>query len=171
MGTIVSQITSLTIVYSTVYSDAIKENIKAPHHWPLCGEFTGDRWISRTNGQLRGNVSIWWRHHGFLLNPQPGHMYQVCTHSWWHHQMDTFSSLLAFCVGNSPTTGEFLPKGQWRRALMFSLICVWINSWVNNHESVGLRRHQAHYDVILMFMYQIGSRQWRRSWPLDLRGW
>ena len=32
----------------------IKENIKAPRHWPLCGEFTGDRWIPRTNGQYRG---------------------------------------------------------------------------------------------------------------------
>ena len=31
-----------------------KKNIKAPHHWPLCVEFTGDRWIPRTNGQLRG---------------------------------------------------------------------------------------------------------------------
>ena len=31
-----------------------KVNIKAPRHWPLCGEFTGDRWIPRTNGQLRG---------------------------------------------------------------------------------------------------------------------
>ena len=40
MGAIASQITSLTIVYSTVQ---IKENIKAPRHWPLCGEFTGDR--------------------------------------------------------------------------------------------------------------------------------
>ena len=29
----------------------IKENIKAPRHWPLWGEFTGDRWIPRTNGQ------------------------------------------------------------------------------------------------------------------------
>ena len=29
----------------------IKENIKAPRHWPLCGEFTGDRWIPRTNGR------------------------------------------------------------------------------------------------------------------------
>ena len=28
-----------------------KENIKATRHWPLCGEFTGDRWIPRTNGQ------------------------------------------------------------------------------------------------------------------------
>ena len=29
----------------------IKENSKAPRHWPLCEEFTGDRWIPRTNGQ------------------------------------------------------------------------------------------------------------------------
>ena len=51
MGAIASQITSLTIVYSTVYSDADQKNIKAQRHWPLCGEFTGDRWIPRTNGQ------------------------------------------------------------------------------------------------------------------------
>ena len=29
----------------------IKEYIKAPRHWPLCREFTGDRWIPRTKGQ------------------------------------------------------------------------------------------------------------------------
>ena len=27
--------------------------------------------------------------------------------SWWRHQMEIFSALLAFCVGNSPVTGEF----------------------------------------------------------------
>ena len=32
----------------------MKENIKAPRHWPLWGEFTGDRWIPRTEGQWRG---------------------------------------------------------------------------------------------------------------------
>ena len=32
----------------------IKENIKASRHWPLCGEFTSDRSITRTKGQLRG---------------------------------------------------------------------------------------------------------------------
>ena len=51
MGAMASHITSLTIVYSTVYSDADQRNIKAPRHWPLCREFTGDRWIPRTNGQ------------------------------------------------------------------------------------------------------------------------
>ena len=29
----------------------IKGNIEAPRHWPLWGEFTGDRWICRTKGQ------------------------------------------------------------------------------------------------------------------------
>ena len=32
----------------------IKESIKAPRHWSLWGEFTGDRWISRTKVQIRG---------------------------------------------------------------------------------------------------------------------
>ena len=27
--------------------------------------------------------------------------------SWWRHQMETFSALLALCAGNSPVTGEF----------------------------------------------------------------
>ena len=26
---------------------------------------------------------------------------------WWHHQMETFSALLAICAGNSPVPGEF----------------------------------------------------------------
>ena len=51
MSAMVSQITSLTIVYSTGYSAQIKENIKAPRHWSLWGEFTGHRWIPRTKGQ------------------------------------------------------------------------------------------------------------------------
>ena len=41
-------------------------------------------------------------------------------------------------------------KGQWRGALMFSLICVWINHWVNNRKAGDLRRHRGHYDVIVM---------------------
>ena len=41
-------------------------------------------------------------------------------------------------------------KGQWRGALMFSLICVWINDWVNNREAGDVRRYCAHYDVNVM---------------------
>ena len=44
-------------------------------------------------------------------------------------------------------------KGQWRGALMFSLICVWINDWVNNREAGDLRCYRAHYDVIVMVTF------------------
>ena len=27
--------------------------------------------------------------------------------TWWHHEMETLSALLALCAGNSPATGEF----------------------------------------------------------------
>ena len=51
-----SQITSIAFVYLTVYSGTDKKqtNLKAPRHWPLWGEFSGDRWIPRTKGQCRG---------------------------------------------------------------------------------------------------------------------
>ena len=41
-------------------------------------------------------------------------------------------------------------KGQWRGALMFSLIYVWINGWVHIREAGDLRRYCAHYDVTVM---------------------
>ena len=43
-------------------------------------------------------------------------------------------------------------KGQWRGALMFSLIGVRINGSVNKREAGDLRRYHAHYDVIIMFL-------------------
>ena len=45
---------------------------------------------------------------------------------------------------------EFPHKGQWRGALMFTLICVWINYWAKNREAGDLRRHRAHYGVTVM---------------------
>ena len=41
-------------------------------------------------------------------------------------------------------------KGQWRRALMFSLICAWTNGWVNNRDVDDLRCHSTHFDVTVM---------------------
>ena len=44
------------------------------------------------------------------------------------------SASLALCAGNSPVPVNSPHKGQWRGALVFSLICVWINGWVNSRE-------------------------------------
>ena len=41
----------------------IKENTKAPRHWLLYGEFTGDRRIPAQRASDAEDVSIWWRHH------------------------------------------------------------------------------------------------------------
>ena len=41
-------------------------------------------------------------------------------------------------------------KGHWRGALMFLWFAPWINGWVNNREAGDLRRHRAHYDVIVI---------------------
>ena len=41
----------------------IKENIKAPHHWPLCGESTGAREFPAKMASNAEKVSIWWCQH------------------------------------------------------------------------------------------------------------
>ena len=69
--------------------------------------------------------------------------------------METFSALLALCAGNSPITGEFPAQSPVTRSFDVSLICAWINDWVNNCEAGDLRHHRTHYDVILMIFNDI----------------
>ena len=74
----------------------------------------------------------------------------TCTHfhihSWWCYQH--FPRYWPFVASNAVNS---MHKGQWRRALMFSLICAWINGWVNKGEAGVLRCHHAHHDVTVMF--------------------
>ena len=72
-----------------IHGDVIKWK-HFPRHWPLCGKFTGDRWIPRTKA---GDAELW----------------------------------------------------------CFLWSAPWINGWVNNSQVGDLRRHCAHYDVIVMF--------------------
>ena len=48
-------------------------------------------------------------------------------------------------------------KDQWRGALIFSLICAWINGWISNRETSNFRRHRAHNDVTVMLL-QLANR-------------
>ena len=56
--------------------------------------------------------------------------------------------------------GEFQHKGQWRGALMFSLICAAIDGWANHREAGYLRCHRAHYDVIVMLYAPSIFKNW-----------
>ena len=69
---------------------------------------------------------------------------------WWRHQMKTFPRYWSFVRGIHRTPVNSSHQAQWHRALMFSLICAWINGWVNNGEAGDLRRHHAHYDGTVM---------------------
>ena len=64
----------------------------------------------------------------------------------WNH----FPRYWPFVRGIHRWPVNSLHKGQWRGALMLSLICAWINVWVNNRESGDLRRYRAHYDITVM---------------------
>ena len=41
------------------------------------------------------------------IRPITGSALEKLRNTWWRHQMETFSALLAICAGNSPVAGEF----------------------------------------------------------------
>ena len=64
LSAMASQITGVTIVCLTVFLGADqRKKIKAPSHWPLWGESTGEPWIPLQMANNAKFVSIWWRHH------------------------------------------------------------------------------------------------------------
>ena len=62
--------------------------------------------------------------------------------------METFSALLALCVGNSPVTGEFPTQRSVTRSFHFFFDLRLNKELGNNRDAGDLRRHRADYDVI-----------------------
>ena len=63
---------------------------------------------------------------------------------WWRHDMETLSTILAFCERESTGHWWILPmEDQQCRALMFYLLLAWTNCWTNNPFSSDLRGHDA----------------------------
>ena len=77
----------------------LKENIKAPRHWPLCGEFIGK--FPAQKASHAEDVSIWWRHHVFSVIP-----------------LALWKSHIEEIVYGCPNAGEVTKVGitpQWRQ--------------------------------------------------------
>ena len=81
------------------------------------------------------------------------HFYWKPYRTWWRHQMETFSALLVFVRGFQRLPVDSAHKGQWRGALLFSLICTWTNGWANNRDAGDLRRHCVNYDINVMNLF------------------
>ena len=102
----------------------------------------------------------------------------ACDNIFKSINVDTEISMMTSSNGNifhvtGHLSGEFnrhrwIPrphKGQWRGALMFSLICARINGWVNNREAGDLRRHRAHCDVTIMLSLVHDVMAWKQLSP------
>ena len=94
MGAMASQITSLTIVYSTVYSDADQRKHQNSASLAFVWGIHRDRWIPRTKGQLRGKC--------FHL------MTSSCNRRRW--KKISKLRVTGLCEGNPPVTGRFLSQ-------------------------------------------------------------
>ena len=91
-----------------------------------------------------------------LLKPKSNQRWWRCV-STLDIFMMTSSNVSLFRVTGPVNSSH---KGQWRGALMFSLICAWINSWVNNREASDLRRNRARYNVTVMLHLYGGHLLW-----------
>ena len=99
----------------------------------------GNQWLLKTTMQLPENK---WLQETTL-----------CVRILWHDDVikwKSFPRYWPFVPGIHQSPVNSPHKCQWRRALMFSLICVWINGWVKNRKAGDLRRYRTHYDVIVM---------------------
>ena len=70
--------------------------------------------------------------------------------AWWRHQMEIFSALRTLCAGNSPVTGEFPSERPVTRNFDVFFDLRLSKYFLNNGEAGNLRRHRAHYNVIVM---------------------
>ena len=95
--------------------------------------------VKRVRLILKNDYLVWIDYSDFniiihLCTANPGCCWKPLNHLWhddvikWKH----FSRYWPFVRGIHRSPVNSPHKGQWRRALMFSLICIWINGWVNN---------------------------------------
>ena len=135
--------------------------------WDLTSQFTrthrGFTWWRSKNVCLYGSVKT------------KTALIQYWISTWyanWHTMM-TSSNGNIFRI-TAPLCGESPHKDQWRGAVMLSLICAWINRWVNNNEAGDLRRHRAHYDITVMILWYAcwdSTANWLWRDALSLQNW
>ena len=145
LSCIIKSKATLQFVLQSVQAD-ITANIDVPHSCALCGEnlpTVGGYTSSRTS--KTEIVSILWRY-------QDAPQFHDHVIKWKH-----FPRYWPFVRGIHRSPANSPNKGQWRGALMFSLICAWINGWVNNRKAGDLRHHCVHYDVTIMRFVEIFS--------------
>ena len=160
MGAIASQITSLAIVYSIVYSGADQSKhqssmslafvwgihrgpVNSPHKWPVTRKiFPFDDVIMVSNLSIHLSYTkniilpVWYIHDDIVTwNCFPPD-YDV---------MEALSALLSLWAENPPVNVEFPHKGTVTRIFVVRLLLVCVNCWKKNTRlTVNSKRHDGH---------------------------
>ena len=106
-------------------------------------------------------INLW----GFIVCPNPDDVVK------WKH----FPRYWPLVRGIYRSAVNSPHKGQWRGALIFSLICAWTNGWINIRDAGDLRRNGAHHDVTVMIVYYVLvyddeylKKYASKTWPEEL---
>ena len=121
------------------HDDVIKWK-HSPRHWPFVRGIHRSPVNSPHKGQWRGALTF------ILISARINVWVNRDDVIKWKH----FPPHWPFVRGIHRSPVNSPHKGQWRGVLMFTLICARINGWVNNHGAGDLRRHRAHYYIIIM---------------------
>ena len=73
------------------------------HYWPFVRGIHHSLVYSPNKGPVMGSLNVCF---AVSLKKLLNNRF-ACDLTWWRHQMETFSALLAICAGNSPVPGEF----------------------------------------------------------------
>ena len=130
-------ISSLTIVYSTVYSGADQRKHQSSASLAFVRGI--HRALPSKMASNAENVGWCWCDTDWSLHDEV---------IKWKHFPRYWTSVRG--IHRSPVNSP--NKGQWRGAMVFSLICGCTNDWVNNREAGDLKRHRTHYDVTAMVL-------------------
>ena len=149
MGTMASEITSFTIVYSTFYlgpdqrkhqSSASLAFVLGINRWPVNFPHKGP--VTRKMFPFDDVIMIFQKHRGKAWFARL--VFERARYDLWHDDVikwKHFPRYWPFVRGIHQSPVNSPHKGQWRGALMLSLVGAWINGRVNNRGASDLRRY------------------------------
>ena len=124
------------------------------------------------------NASLFFPYHGAIIAGHPVIFQRYSIVTWcvlinvvihrWNYSVclndvikwNDFPRYWSFVRGLHRSLVNCPHKGQWRGAMVFSLICAWTNGWVHNRDADDLMRLRAHYDITVMFRWMATSLYW-----------
>ena len=87
-------------------------------------QYTQFAWVVTSSNTYRYGIQKILQEHTWIWRKLPAYRCTAAV-TWWRHQMEAFSALLAICAGNSPVPGEFPAQRPVTRSFdVFFYLCL-----------------------------------------------